>query len=319
MRAIVFDGQAVLREDHPEPRPADGEALVAVRLAGVCSTDLEVLKGYMSFTGVMGHEFVGEVLEGPPELLGRRVAGEINCPCGTCPTCQAGRGNHCPYRTVVGIVGRDGCFAERIVLPPANLHAIPDNVPDTSAVFVEPLAAAFQFVKQVPLSPNSRTVVLGDGRLGQLCARVAALHSEKVTLVGKHEAKLALARGAGVQAVSLSDYEPAKDADVVVEATGNPAGLELAMQAVRPLGTIVLKSTTAVGAETSLAPLVVDEVTVVGSRCGPFAAAIAALGDGSVQVEDLASRLLPLSAGPEEIFAAARNGENVKVLVDVRR
>ncbi|MFP4053314.1 MAG: MDR/zinc-dependent alcohol dehydrogenase-like family protein [Phycisphaerae bacterium] len=319
MRAIVFDAGPVLREDYPEPRPADGEALVAVRLAGVCSTDLEVLKGYMGFTGVMGHEFVGEVLSGPAEWVGKRVAGEINCPCGTCAACRAGRGNHCPNRTVVGIVGRDGCFAERIALPAANLHAIPDNVPDTAAVFVEPLAAAFQFTRQVPLRSSMRVVALGDGRLGQLCARVAALHSEDVTLVGRHEVKLALARDTGLTAVAVDEYEPTSDADVVVEATGNPAGLQLAMQAVRPLGTIVLKSTTAVGAEMSLAPLVVDEVTVVGSRCGPFAAAIAALADGSVRVDDLASRTLGLSAGPEEIFDAARDGQNVKVLIDARR
>jgi threonine dehydrogenase-like Zn-dependent dehydrogenase len=315
---MVFQaGGARLQEDRPDPRPRRDEALIRVGLAGVCSTDLEVVKGYMGFEGVMGHEFVGEIVH-PPQQAGRRVVGEINCPCGTCPTCQAGLSNHCPHRTVIGIAGRDGCFAEYLTLPLRNCHDVPDALSDRQAVFVEPLAAAMQVTCQVTIDESTRAVVLGDGRLAQLIARVLAGRTRSLCMVGKHEPKLRLARRAGVPVTPLGAFTPRKDADVVVDATGSGEGLALAMATVRPRGTIVLKSTAALGAEINLAPLVVDEVTVVGSRCGPFPAALEALAARRVSVDDLVSATWPLSEGLEALADAAGTGR-VKVLLDAQR
>jgi threonine dehydrogenase-like Zn-dependent dehydrogenase len=317
MRALVYDGSPRLVHDRPDPTAAAGEVLIRVRLAGVCSTDLEICRGYMGFTGVMGHEFVGEVLRGPDPWPGKRVVGEINCPCGRCPRCRANLGNHCPHRSVLGIAGRDGVLAELTCLPADNLHEVPDNVPDDAAVYVEPLAAGFQVARQVDLGPATRVVVLGDGRLAQLTARALRLSAPDLLLVSKHPAKRQRADDAGIATVNLPDYRPDRSADVVVEATGSPAGLALAMRAVRPRGVIVLKSTTAAGAELNLAPLVVDEITVVGSRCGPFDRALHALAGGEVRVADLTSETFPLSRA-EEALGAARRPDTLKVLVDPR-
>ncbi len=317
MRALVFDGTSRLRDDWPEPKPGPGEALVGVLAAGVCRTDLEIVKGYMAFRGVLGHEFVGRVLDGPPDWRGKRVTGEINCPCGRCDLCARGLPSHCRNRTVLGIAGRDGAFAERLALPLANLHVVPDAVPDRDAVFVEPLAAAFQILGQVRIGPDEDVVVLGDGRLGQLAARVLRTARPKgLVLVGKHEAKLARAARPGIRTARLPDYVPAAAADVVVDATGTPEGFDLAMRAVRPRGTIVLKSTFAAEGGMNLAPLVVHEVTVVGSRCGPFGAALDALATGAVGVRDLVGATFPL-AQAEAAMAAAADGRNVKVLIEV--
>ena len=316
MRAIWFDGETpLLRDDLPTPVAAPGEAVVAVRLAGVCKTDLEILKGYMGFVGVLGHEFVGEVVEGPGEWLGKRVVAEINCASpGTRGAPREVR-NHDPERTVLGIDGRDGCFAERIAVPVENLLAVPDHVTDEQAVLVEPLAAAFEIAEQVDLSSFASAVVLGDGRLGLLCAMVLAGGIADVTVVGKHPGKLALAARRGIPTVLLDDYAPAKDAPLVVEATGSAAGLDLAMRAVRPRGTIVLKSTIAAESGVNLAPLVIDEVTVVGSRCGPFDVALSALADGSIDPTDLITARYPLSEG-QRALGAAEDGRNLKVLVE---
>jgi threonine dehydrogenase-like Zn-dependent dehydrogenase len=316
MRALRFDG-ATLRavDDHPLPEAGAGEAVVRVRLAGICSTDLQILAGYMAFTGVPGHEFVGEVVDGPAGLAGRRVVGEINYACGRCPTCRRGLGRHCPERRVMGILGADGAFAEYLAVPVVNLHPVPDGVADEEAVFTEPLAAAFSILEQVPVEPGQRVTVLGDGKLGLLCAQVLAGTGATVTLVGKHAANLALVAPQGVDGVLLGDWKPDGGDDCVVEATGSPAGLALAVAAVRPRGTLVLKSTVAEPHSLSLAPLVINEVSVVGSRCGLFPPALAALAARSVGVAPLIDATYPLTDGVDALAHAARPGVR-KVLLN---
>lgn len=317
MLALVFDGSASLRKDYPAPSPRAGEAVVAVRMAGVCRTDLEIVKGYMGFRGVMGHEFVGTVVSGPAQWQGKRVVSEINCVCGQCDMCKRGLSGHCLDRTVIGISGHDGAMAQQIAVPVRNLHEVPANISDEEAVFAEPLAAAFQIVKQVRLGLSDKVVVLGDGRLGQLVARVLKGPVPQLLLVGKHAAKLEAAEKQGIATKLLEEFVPRGQADVVVEATGSVGGLELAMRTVRPRGTIVLKSTIAAEGGMNLAPLVVNEVTVIGSRCGPFPDALRALARGEVDVSTLISQILPLSRGPEALEAAA-DGRNLKVLIDMR-
>lgn len=309
MRALHFDG-AELRciDDHPEPSPGANEAVVRVRLAGVCSTDLQILAGYMGFTGVPGHEFVGEVVDGPTDIAEQRVVGEINYACRRCPTCRRGLGRHCPHRRVMGILGADGAFAEYLAVPLTNLHVVPDAVPDEAAVFTEPLAAALSILEQVTLGPGDGVVVLGDGKLGLLCAQVVARTGASVTLVGKHVENLALLAGRGVATAFLEAWTPTATADCVVEATGSAGGLALAAAAVRPRGTLVLKSTVAEEHRLSLAPLVINEITVIGSRCGLFPPALQALADRSVDVTPLIDAKFPLSGGLDALAHAARPG-----------
>jgi threonine dehydrogenase-like Zn-dependent dehydrogenase len=316
MLALCFDGKVALRTDYPMPSPARGDVLVAVRKAGICATDLEVAKGYMGFRGVMGHEFVGTVAGGSRPWKGRRVVAEINCVCGRCDLCRSGLANHCRNRTVLGMDGRHGCFAEYVAVPARNLHEVPQAVGDAEAVFIEPLAAAFQIARQVTFSPADRVVVLGDGRLAQLVVRVLKGRLKRVVMVGRHAAKLEAAEKQGVQTELVGEFVPSADADVVVEATGKAGGFELAMRTVRPRGRIVLKSTFAAAGGLNLAPLVVNEITVVGSRCGPFPDAIRALAGGEVDVSALISAEFPLSDGPAALRAAAAP-ENLKVLLDV--
>ncbi|MCJ7543781.1 MAG: alcohol dehydrogenase catalytic domain-containing protein [Phycisphaerae bacterium] len=317
MLALVFDGKVRLRSDYPAPKVARGEALVGVRVAGVCSTDLEVTKGYMGFSGVMGHEFVGQVIEGPSAWKQKRVVAEINCVCGRCDMCRSGLSNHCRDRTVIGIAGRDGVFAEQVAIPAANLHEVPPAVSDEQAVFAEPLAAAYQVTRQVKFQQSDAVVVLGDGRLGQLVARVLRSLVRRLMLVGKHAAKLEMAEKQGIQTAAVEEFVPRADADVVVEATGSPRGLELALRTVRPRGVIVLKSTFATSEGLNLSPAVVAEVTVIGSRCGPLEVALGALASGEVDVSALVSRRYPLARAAEALRAAGEP-ENVKVLIDVQ-
>lgn len=294
------------------PRP--GEATIRVSLAGVCATDLELLRGYLGFQGVLGHEFVGVVTDAPEAAwVGRRVVGDINAACGACPTCRAGRPHHCPARTVLGIVDRDGAFAEYTSLPVANLHAVPDAVSDEAAVFVEPLAAALRIVEQLHVRPSARVVVLGLGRLGQLCARVLALTGAEVTGVGRPERAALLPRS--IPAVGRERAETLAGADVVVDCTGSRDGLALAKRLVRPQGTIVLKTTVHDVGEADPSGWVVDEVTIVGSRCGPFAPALRALARGLVDPTPLITARLPLSQGVAALDVAARP-DSVKVLLD---
>jgi threonine dehydrogenase-like Zn-dependent dehydrogenase len=314
MRALHFDGKELRSVgDHPAPVAGSGDAVVRVRLAGVCSTDLQILAGYMDFTGVPGHEFVGEVVDGPAHLAGRRVVGEINYACGHCPTCAAGLGRHCPNRTVMGILGADGAFAEFLAVPVANLHVVPDAVPDEAAVFTEPLSAAFSILEQVTVGAADNVIVLGDGKLGLLCTQVLAGTGASVTLVGKHAENLALVAGRAATTL-LDDWAPSGAADCVVEATGSSAALALAAAAVRPRGTLVLKSTVADEHHLSLAPLVINEITVVGSRCGLFPPALQALADQSVEVLPLIDATYPLADGVDALAHAARPGAR-KILV----
>lgn len=293
-----------------------GEARVAVRLAGVCATDLELVKGYMAFEGTLGHEWVGEVLDAPdPAWVGRRVVGDINCACGSCAICLAGRPSHCPHRTVLGIVGRDGAFAEELSLPMGNLHAVPDGVTDEMAVFVEPLAAACEILEQVAVRPSMRVVVLGSGRLGQLCARVLALTGAEVVVVARNPRTMGLLP-TGIRRVQSFEADTVRGADLVVDCTGSPDGLELAGSLVRARGTIVLKTTVHDVGAMNPNRWVIEEHTIVGSRCGPFAPALRLLASGAVDPRPLISGRYPLREGVAALGRAAEPGV-VKVLVDV--
>lgn len=315
MRALVYDGNSLrYQDDYPQPRPPTGEALVRVLMAGICGTDLEITRGYMGFRGVPGHEFVGVVEQAPdPTWVGRRVVGEINAACGECPTCRAGRPTHCPHRTTLGISGRDGAFADFLALPLSNLHLVPDGVPDEVAVFTEPLAAAVQILEQVHLRPTDRVVVLGAGRLGQLIARVLRLTGCELMVWGRHLAKLERLRALGID-VRSDEPHPTAWADVVVEATGNPDGVVLARKIVRPRGIVVLKSTYHGQVEADFTRWVIDEVTLVGSRCGPFPPALRLLAHGLVPVSDLVEAIYPLPQASAAFERAAAPGV-LKVLL----
>ena len=316
MRAIVLDNDddVVVRTDRQPPTLANGDVLVQVLCAGICETDLQLIRGYMGFRGVLGHEFVGVPEDGP--YAGRRVVGEINCSCWQCDTCLAGRPTHCPNRTTIGIVNHDGAFADFIAIPQRNLHLVPDSVTTDAAVFTEPLAAAFQIPAQLPLNRTDRVVVLGDGRLGNLCAQVLAERCDRLLVVGKHPEKLALLRSLGIATALLADLPADRLADIVVDCTGSETGLPTALTLVRPRGTIVLKTTMAGSQQLPWAPIVIDEVTIVGSRCGPFDRALEALAAGRTSVLPLISGRFDLSSGVEALEAAKRRGV-LKVLLDV--
>lgn len=308
MRALYWNGCNLEFESAYRTPVAAGQiALVKVHLAGICSTDLQIFKGYMGFTGVPGHEFVGSVVEGPQELIGKRVVGEINFGCGRCDSCARGLSRHCPNRTVMGILNADGVFAECVSVPPANLHVVPDSVGDEEAVFTEPLAATFEILEQVQVCHGDEVLVLGDGKLGNLCAQVMHLASSRVTVLGKHEDKLKLLKRLGLRTIRLDNWRP-KQFDVVVEATGSATGLELALSAVRPRGTLVLKSTIAGDHQVSLAPIVINEINVVGSRCGLFPPALDALREKRVLVTPLIEKIYPLADGIDAVSHAARAG-----------
>jgi threonine dehydrogenase-like Zn-dependent dehydrogenase len=310
MRALTFDTHLSLDPRRPEPPRDQGDCLIKVRQAGICATDLEITRGYMGFKGILGHEFVGEVVESPSarQWIGKRVVGEINVVCGRCDLCLSGLSNHCRNRTVLGILKRDGAFADFVRLPAINLHELPAVVEDDAAVFVEPLAAAFQVLKQVKLDGKKWVTVLGDGRLGLLCAQVLRNAGCPVRVIGKHPDKMRLCDQWGIRSRAASDISPRHDQEVVVDCTGSASGLELAMQLVRPRGTIVLKSTVADGKALNLAPIVVDEINVIGSRCGPFKEAIKALTEKSVDVTSMIHRRMKLEQGVEAMELATKPG-----------
>jgi alcohol dehydrogenase len=315
MRALICDHGLRYESTYPEPALPSGEALVRVRLAGICNTDLELMRGYMGFQGVLGHEFVGEVVQAAdPAWLGKRVVGDINASCYTCETCRAGRHTHCPHRTTLGIFRRDGAFADFLRLPIPNLYAVPDVLTDEQAVFVEPLAAACEILEQVTIRPTDRVVVLGDGKLGLLVSAVLRLTGADLRLVGRHPDKLAIAATWGVAVHSGADDLPAGRADVVVECTGSPTGFALARKLLRPRGTLVLKSTYHGDLPVDMSALVVDEITLVGSRCGPFAPALRLLESGLVDPTPLISARYALSDG-EAAFAHAVEPGVLKVLL----
>jgi threonine dehydrogenase-like Zn-dependent dehydrogenase len=314
VRALHFDGSQARVAELPDPRACDETVLVRVRLAGVCNTDLEIARGYMGFRGVLGHEFVGSVEEGPQEWRGQRVVGEINFACRACPVCAQGLQRHCPSRQVMGILEADGCFAERVRVPAANLHPVPEGVSDELAVFTEPLAAAFEILEQVHVEPGRDCIVLGDGKLGLLVAQVLHQAGARVLAMGRHRDKLRLLARRGIETRLLSDWN-GELASLVVEATGSAQGFQQAVAATRPRGTLVLKSTVAESPGLNLAPLVIDEISVVGSRCGPFPPALRALETGAVDVASLVSERFPLSRADEALRRAGEPGV-LKVLIE---
>ena len=315
MRALVLNGSGALalRDVPPPARP--GECLIAVRLAGICGTDLQMLEGYAGFNGIPGHEFVGVVqtASSPDDAawIGKRVVGDINIGCRTCKWCVAGVKEHCENRSVLGIRDHDGAFAEYLTLPARNLHEVPDSVSDEAAVLVEPIAAACRIFEQLTINDRMRIAVVGDGRMGLLVAQVLRTATPQVTVLGRHEQKLAVARALGLEA-RLSTVDIGGDRfDVVVDVTGRPEGLKRALEIVRPRGTVVMKSTFHGEAALESWPIVVDEVTLVGSRCGPFRPAIDLLASGAVQIAPLVSRVASLDEF-ESAFADARR--SLKVL-----
>ena len=318
MKAVVFDHTLQLVTDHPTPELKPGWALIQPQLAGICRTDLELVQGYMGFSGVLGHEFVGTVSDAnDTTLVGQRVVGEINATCGRCSWCTSGLGRHCAARSVLGIVGLDGCMAESFALPQANLLVVPKAVSDNQAVFVEPLSAAFEILEQISLDGSERCVVLGDGKLGILCAWTLSTIVEKVTLVGHHQRKLEVAKWGNVATTfEVDSVQP--NADIVVEATGSPSGLTQAIDLCRPRGTIVLKSTIATQGKIDLAPVVVKELTIVGSRCGLFARGLEELVKHRFPVERLIEASYPLDDA-EAAFAHARRPGALKVVLEIAR
>lgn len=316
MRGLWLEARELrARDDLVIPVPAPGEALVRVRVAGVCNTDIELVRGYYPYAGVPGHEFVGTVEEafGAPVWIGRRVVGEINAACGACATCRAGRRSHCEKRTVLGIVARNGAFATHLTLPTSNLHAVPDALPDEVAVFTEPTAAALEIQEQVRVGEGDRVVVIGAGKLGHLVAQTLAATGCRLQVVGRSQRPLELLAARGIATATADAIEP-RGADLVVECSGHPDGLELAHRAVRPRGTIVLKSTYHGRVEVDLARFVVDEITIVGSRCGPFAPALQRLADGRVDPRTLVEARYPLEDAVAAFAHASRPGA-LKVLI----
>jgi threonine dehydrogenase-like Zn-dependent dehydrogenase len=310
----LSNGELQLRDDLPRPTAGPEEAVVRVTLAGVCSTDLELVRGYHDFNGVLGHEFVG-VVEGcaDEKWLGKRVVGTINFGCRQCAECRANGPEHCTQRTVLGIINQDGIFAEYAMLPIANLLEVPDSVSDEAAVFTEPLAAALRVKEQVLVHPDSRIAVVGPGRLGLLIGQVLALSGANVTMFGRRQGSMEFAHSLGLAAAPVEDGED-NGFDVAVEATGNEAGLGHAMRLVRPQGTLVMKSTYAGAPTVDMSSLVVDEVTLVGSRCGPFAPALRLLDQGQVSVLPMIEGEYPLREGISALEHAARPGV-LKILI----
>lgn len=317
MKALRFENQQLNLSDIAIPQ-RDGEALVRVTTAGICNTDLEIVRGYANFSGTLGHEFVGVVEASPdPAQIGARVVGEINAGCGVCELCRAGDPRHCANRSVLGIVGRDGAFAEYLSLPAVNLLPVPAAVSDQQAVFTEPLAAACEILVQITITKNHRVAVIGDGKLGQLIARVIATTECDLILIGKHADKLQLAIEAGIKTIELHklSVDPAHRFDCVVEASGSASGLRLALDLVKPRGTIMLKSTFHGAVQLDTSRIVVDEISVIGSRCGRFYQALELLASGKVNVEPLIAAEYSLTDGIAALEHAARVG-TLKVLLN---
>jgi alcohol dehydrogenase len=317
MIAVHLEKGAVTIRTLPVPRRPEGFALLRLLAGGICNTDLELQRGYYGFAGTPGHEFVATVVEAPtPALIGKRVAGEINLACGRCEWCRQGLGRHCPNRTVLGIVKHPGAFAEFFTLPERNLHVLPDDVPTSRAVFLEPLAAACEILDQVAIPPGEPVAVLGDGKLGLLVAMVLNAHGCRVHQFGRHAAKLAIAARVGVVTeLAAAGTLPTAAYRCVVDATGSPEGLRTAVAMTRPRGTVILKSTVHGTVPVDTAPIVVNELTLVGSRCGRFEAALPLLNHPLVPVEELIADRFPLSEAPQAFARAAQRGV-LKVLLE---
>ncbi len=316
MHALRYENQQLYLANVALP-PIDGEALVRVTLSGICNTDLEIARGYAGFEGTLGHEFVGVIEHGSAGSLrpGTRVVGEINAGCGQCELCRSGDSRHCAARTVLGIVGRDGAHAEFLKLPLVNLLPVPDEVPDTHAVFVEPLAAACGILERTAITSDAKVAVIGDGKLGLLCAQVIATTAAQLTLIGKHQAKMQIAKGRGIETLFADQAKArAREFDVIVEASGSPGGFDLALDLLRPRGVLVLKSTFHGATEMNAARIVVDEISVIGSRCGRFGPALELLKQGKIDVDNLISEEFSLTDGVSAMARAAAPGV-MKVLL----
>ena len=320
MKAIVFDKELKLVNDYKKPVPQKGEALVRVTLAGICNTDFEITKGYMGYVGVLGHEAVGvveEINDDDKSLLGKRVVAEISYGCKKpdCQYCAEKLYRHCPDRHTLGIWRKDGVFAEYFTMPLETLFEVPENVPDEQAVFVEPLAAACEITEQLHIKPMEKVIVLGDGKLGLITALTLNAQNYDVTLVGKHENKLDIAKAQGVKTKLLSDLKIEKIYDVVVEATGSISGFETALALTKPRGVLVLKSTVAASKEFNLAPIVIDEITVLGSRCGQFPPALRLLASEKVDFSPLISAKFKADDAIEA-FEKNKEKNTLKVLIE---
>jgi alcohol dehydrogenase len=313
MRALVFDEQLYLSHDYPEPTADDTQSIIRLRKAGICNTDLELTKGYMGYRGVLGHEFVGEVVGGDAAWVGKRVVGEINVPHGDCDMCRMGVPSQCRQRTTVGIDRHQGAFADYIALRTANLYAVPNSVSDAQAVFVEPLAAACNILELVHVSPRDRVVVIGAGKLGLLCAQVLRLTGAALSVVVRRDRPRALLRQWGIPAMTLEEHAM-RQADLVVDCTGNSEGFAAALELLRPRGTLVLKSTYAGLPSVDMTRVVIDEIRVIGSRCGPFAAALRLLEQRLVDVDSMVEAVYPFDQAMDAFRAAFQPGV-LKVLL----
>ncbi len=346
MKALLFQKKLKYKKDYLKPKRTGGEALIRVLKTGICNTDIEIISGYMAFKGVLGHEFVGVVEEAEDKAwIGKRVVGEINCSCGQCEYCRQGLRNHCPSRSVLGILGKDGAFAEYITLPSVNLHELPSSVSDLQAVFIEPLAAAFRILEQVDIGPKHKVVVIGAGKLGLLVSQVIAGTDCDLTVIGKYPEKLAILTKKGVKTVLFQEvtrqasaseieddletlpnlskqspqvkpYNYCQQFDLCIDCTGSPTGIEMAINLVKPMGKIILKSTFARGKSLNLSPLVVNEVMLLGSRCGPFRQAIKAIEEGSVEVSALVEGAYDLENWKEGFKLASKRGA-LKVVINL--
>lgn len=315
MRAIVFNEKLYLDKEYTKPSPNKEEALIKTSLVGICNTDHEITLGYMGYKGVIGHEFVGVVEECQDKtLIGKRIVGDINCGCGECEWCKKDLHRHCPNRQTLGIWQKDGCFSDYFTLPIKNLLVVPDNVPDEQAVFVEPLAAALEILEQIHIQPVQKVLVLGDGKLGIITALALNASGLDITLVGKHREKLDIAKAQGVKTKLLQELAVKKEWDYVVEATGSVTGFETSIALVKPRGTLILKSTIVASKEFNFSSLVVDEVTIVGSRCGRFAPALRMLEQKKIDLTPLISKIYPVEE-VLEAFAANKRKDTVKILL----
>jgi len=313
MRALVYDGELAIQQ-LPDPVAGEGEALIRVRYSSICNTDLEIIQGYMGFKGILGHEFVGEVITEKSKFYGKEVVGEINIACGECYMCQTGRKTHCTKRSVMGHFDHPGCFADYVVLPEQNLHVVPVSLDLPTAVFTEPMAAALEIFEQTKIKPTENVFIFGAGKLGLLITQVFRLSGCEYTLLDIHPAKIEFAKGLGLPARLVSDLKKEEKAEICVDCTGNPDGIGTALSHLHPRGTLILKTTVANPTRVDLNQIVVNEFNILGSRCGVFDPAISLLSQKLIDVESLITRIFPFD-DIKEAFKLAAQPDTIKVLI----